>query len=120
MLVNRPIGIFIMIVAFIVLTIIATINYNSRDNFSSIINNKSWYQPIDDILFKSDKFFSGLLGNDLGSDIKNSNILAGDNLPGELFRYIKIEKQDNSWSFILQNKKRVIFEKTFGNLEFNR
>jgi uncharacterized membrane protein YbaN (DUF454 family) len=106
---RRPLGIFIMILAFIALTIVAAIQYSRSTSSDSYINEQPWY-----------RFMSRTweLGQNLATDLQNSDInlktsttLLLNEENNMKNRYIQIFKHEGGWQLILQNKNGVILDK---------
>lgn len=111
---RRPLGIFLMIVIFLVLTVITVISYSHNEAGVQTIQEQPWYRLANVSWQASENFFTRLLPNQDKPDTDYN--LEVNELPVSQLRNIQLIRGNDNWQLILQNKNGIIFEKTWSRL----
>lgn len=111
---SRPLGIFLMIVIFLVLTVITAIRYSHNESGVQAVQEQPWYRLANVSWQASENFFTRLLPNKNKS--KQADYLEENKLPISQSRNIQLIRSSSDWQLILQNKNGIIFEKTWPRL----
>lgn len=118
---RRPLGIFLMIMAFLVLTVISIIRYSHNVDSVKNIQAQPWYRLANLGWKISDNFFNSLLSGK--NEIDTSNDLVNNDLSGlsnDKSKNIQLLRNDNNWQLILQNNNGLILDKSWPRLFKNK
>lgn len=110
----RPAGVLLTIVAFLVLSVIAAVEYSGSEEGSNRAREGFIYQSGALALRTGEKIFAGLASPRLKKE--EAVVIEEEYVEKGLSRYIKLEKQEKSWLLTLQNSRGLIWQKTWPRL----
>ncbi len=107
-------GMLVTIVAFLVLAVIAAVDYSGNEDGSNRAREGFIYQSGALALRTGEKIFAGLASPRLKKE--EVSVIEEEYVEKGLSRFVKLEKQDRAWSLILQNSRGVIWQKDWPRL----
>lgn len=113
---NKPITIVVLLVIFFALTVVISLRYSDNEEGKEKIRQSFWYRGADWGVRQGEKiFYSPEEQSDSAtSTTEGENMINNpQDLKENLKRYIKIKKEENGFSIIMQNSEGIFWEKTW-------
>ncbi len=111
---RQPIYVVLSVVAFLVLTVVATVEYSGDTNKSNDLKDQALYKAVSAVMQTTENVLSVPTAFNAGKIAADSQEDGG--VSKQIHKYIEINKTESGVEIILQNTERVIFQK---NLSFN-
>jgi hypothetical protein len=112
---REPTFVLISIVAFLVLAVVATVEYSGNAEKAAAVKEGGLYRTAVSLIDTVDSLFitpTAIRPEETVSNLSNPE--DGNNVLNKVKEYIQIQKTDTGWELTLQNKNEIIFQKTIG------